>query len=150
MGHLSSRARSAQMAKVRPRGTAPELRVRKALRRSAVQFSTNSAQLPGTPDIVVRDAKFVIFVHGCFWHGHSCKRGKRPASNVSFWAKKLSANDRRDRRVRRLLRGMGWNTSVVWECQTVGLRLGQAVSRILRRIERNRRRTPLSIHESKR
>ncbi|MBM3290266.1 MAG: DNA mismatch endonuclease Vsr, partial [Candidatus Hydrogenedentes bacterium] len=74
--------------------------------------------LPGCPDIVLRQRKKAIFVHGCFWHGHSCKRGARtPKTHVKYWTGKIARNRSRDRTVIRALRSLGWGVMVVWECQ---------------------------------
>lgn len=73
--------------------------------------------LPGSPDIVLKKYKTVIFIHGCFWHSHECLKGKIPQTNVEFWQQKLARNKERDLAVREELRLSGWKTMVVWECQ---------------------------------
>src|SRR5262249_38736158 len=80
----------------------------------------NCDDLPGRPDIVLRRWNTVIFVHGCFWHGHGCKRGsksRRPKSNVRYWNAKIDGNMARDKRNRRQLAGLGWRCVVIWDCQ---------------------------------
>jgi DNA mismatch endonuclease, patch repair protein len=110
--------RSAIMAAVRTRDTAPELRVKKLLRSMRVRYSSTARRLPGKPDILLKDSRAVIFVNGCFWHGHpGCHRGALPASNVEFWARKISANRARDKRQERALRRMGYGVMHVWECE---------------------------------
>lgn len=109
--------RSEHMARIRGRDTISELRVREFLRSAQVRFSTHVKGLPGTPDIVVRSARVVIFVHGCFWHQHGCRR-RRPKINREFWDKKFARNVARDRRAARDLRAKGWRVFVVWECQS--------------------------------
>lgn len=110
---------SALMRKVRRTGTSPERRVQAALRRIRVRFSLVSGALPGKPDLVNRQGRWAIFVHGCFWHSHaSCRRATLPARNRESWKAKFVRNRSRDRRVVRLLRGQGYRVLVVWECET--------------------------------
>ncbi|MGH8025962.1 MAG: DNA mismatch endonuclease Vsr, partial [Pseudoxanthomonas sp.] len=73
--------------------------------------------LPGTPDIVLPAREAVVFVHGCFWHGHACKRAGMPKSRTEYWVPKIDANRRRDARKRRQLVSLGWKVVVVWECE---------------------------------
>ena len=109
---------SRRMSKVRHFDTAPELAVQDALRGLGLQFRANDKELPGRPDVVLPESKQVIFIHGCFWHGHvGCKRAKRPKTNVDFWNKRIDGNIARDRRVQDMLGSLGWKVSVLWECQ---------------------------------
>lgn len=108
--------RSKIMAAVRGKNTAPELYVRKQLFAAGFRFRLHVACLPGKPDIVLPRFKIAIFVHGCFWHGHSCVRGKRPATNKAFWSAKIDGNMRRDRRDRAALKAAGWRAIVIWQC----------------------------------
>ena len=111
--------RSELMARVRQRGTAPELIVRQILRRRGFRYRTNARTLPGSPDVMDPRGKLVIFVHGCFWHRHArCRACTSPRHNADFWQIKFSENVRRDRRNRRELRQLGYRVIVVWECQT--------------------------------
>lgn len=87
------------MAAVRRADTAPELYVRRELFAAGFRYRLNARKLPGRPDIVLPRYKTVVFVHGCFWHGHACARGKRPQSNAEFWNAKIDGNMRRDRRM---------------------------------------------------
>lgn len=87
------------------------------IHRMGYRFRLHVKDLPGKPDIVLPRHRKVIFVHGCFWHGHRCKKGRRPASNRSFWNAKLDANLARDKRYIRALRRAGWSVLVVWQCQ---------------------------------
>lgn len=110
--------RSRLMARVKTRDTKPELVVRKTLHRLGYRFRLHRADLPGKPDIVLPRHRKIIFVHGCFWHGHpGCRRAARPTSNTEFWDRKLSANIERDLRNRRKLTESGWDVLVVWECE---------------------------------
>ena len=114
---MTTRQRSEHMAKIRGRDTVPERRVQDFLRAAKVKFTTYAEDLPGTPDLVVAAARVVVFVHGCFWHRHGCKR-HRPKTNRDYWDKKFAANVARDRKAARDLRADGWRVFVVWECQT--------------------------------
>ncbi len=106
------------MSRVGSRDTAPEVAVRSIVHRLGYRFRKHRSDLPGNPDIVLTRHRTVIFVHGCFWHGHpGCKRAARPSSNTGFWHAKLDANIRRDRRNQRKLRQMGWKVMVVWQCR---------------------------------
>ncbi len=110
----------ARMRAIRRRGTLPELKVRKALKRLGLTIRTNVKTLPGTPDIVLPDSRVVIFCHGCFWHRHDgCKKSSVPKINESFWIEKFSATGVRDARDQALLRGLGWIVLVVWECEII-------------------------------
>src|SRR6266851_5602402 len=82
-----------------------------------VRYAMNSRSLPGTPDLVFLRLRKVIFVHGCFWHGHTCPMGRQPSSRRDYWIPKLDENRRRDRRKQRLLKKTGWKSLVVWQCQ---------------------------------
>lgn len=107
------------MGRVGGRDTKPEISVRSAIHRMGFRFRLHRKDLPGNPDIVLPRHRKVIFVHGCFWHGHKgCTRSNRPTTNKGFWNKKLDENIARDRRVQKALRRRGWKVLVVWECQT--------------------------------
>ncbi|CAN5350247.1 very short patch repair endonuclease [soil metagenome] len=109
--------RSAVMRRVRSKDTAPERKVRRALTAMGVRYRLNRKTLPGSPDVAVGRLKLAIFVHGCFWHGHDCKRGARaPQQNAAFWSAKIGRNRDRDRRALEALTALGWRTLVIWEC----------------------------------
>jgi DNA mismatch endonuclease (patch repair protein) len=127
---LKPEERSALMARVGNRNTKPELLVRRLLHSIGYRFRLHRADLPGTPDIVLPRHKTVIFVHGCFWHGHrGCTRAKRPSSNQEFWNRKINANIRRDRQNRIALRKLGWHVLIIWQC---GLKETDSVLRAIR------------------
>jgi len=106
------------MSLVKSRDTKPEWLVRRIVFAMGHRYRLHDASLPGRPDIVFRRRRKAIFVHGCFWHQHSCSMGRRiPKSRVQFWREKLDSNKLRDRRNRRALRKLGWKVLVVWECQ---------------------------------
>lgn len=111
------------MARVKQKDTAPEMVVRKTLHRLGYRFRLHRRDLPGNPDIVLPKYKSVIFVHGCFWHGHDCPRGKRPATNTEFWNTKLDKNLERDKVALDSLGQLGWRVQVIWECETKDLDL---------------------------
>lgn len=124
--------RSEIMARIKGRKTSPENAVACMLRKLKVKFRCNVKSLPGQPDFVIPLTKTVIFVHGCFWHNHSnCKRAKLPSTNRAFWKRKILGNKRRDHRITRLLRKMGWHVIKIWQCK---LREPEQVLRRLKRI----------------
>lgn len=126
--------RSALMKRVRREGTEPEQRVRRYLHASGLRFARTSWGLPGTPDIVLPHRSAVVFVHGCFWHGHDCPHGAVQAkSNKAYWASKIADNRARDRRKARALRDLGWIVEVIWECETEQPRRLEALARRLLR-----------------
>lgn len=112
------RKRRVIMASIRSKRTGPEERVAELLRQLGVRYRRNVKGLAGTPDFVVGKQRVVIFVHGCFWHGHEgCPRATIPATNTEFWQVKITGNKRRDRRIARELRREGWHVITVWECK---------------------------------
>jgi DNA mismatch endonuclease, patch repair protein len=117
LDRLSPERRSWLMSRVRGTNTKPEIAVRSLLHRMGYRFRLHRRDLPGTPDIVMPGRATVIFVHGCFWHGHECKRTKMPKSRIDYWGEKIEANRGRDARKRRELKALGWNVVVVWECE---------------------------------
>lgn len=118
---LSQSGRSSLMSRVKASGTSPEMAVRSILRRNGFRLRYKNDGLAGKPDIVVTQLCAAIFVHGCFWHGHSCNRGKRPSTNTEFWNAKIDANCQRDRRVKRQLREAGWNVAIIWACELANI-----------------------------
>jgi DNA mismatch endonuclease (patch repair protein) len=110
--------RSRTMRAVRSKDTKPEMFVRRLLHRLGYRFRLHHKDLPGSPDIVFPGRRKVIFVHGCFWHGHSCKRGARqPKENAEYWREKIARNVARDRKVQAALTGLGWTPLTLWECK---------------------------------
>lgn len=110
------RKRSAVMAKIHSKDTKPELIVRRYLYHRGYRYRKNVRGLPGTPDIVLRKYGVVIFIHGCFWHGHEVDK-IMPHTNTEFWNKKIEANRKRDERNKEALKKLGWNVMTIWECQ---------------------------------
>ena len=113
---LSPERRSALMARVRQRNTKPEMVVRRLLHARGWRYRLHKKGLPGTPDIVFPGRQAVLFVHGCFWHGHNCKLCRLPKTRTEFWAAKLSANRERDARKVRELGEAGWRVMTIWQC----------------------------------
>jgi DNA mismatch endonuclease (patch repair protein) len=109
--------RSAIMARIRGRDTRPERYVRSRLFAEGFRFRLHRKDLPGSPDIVLPGRRVLAFVHGCFWHGHDCARGRRPESNADFWNAKLERNAARDRRNAAALEALGWRVFVIWTCE---------------------------------
>jgi DNA mismatch endonuclease, patch repair protein len=109
---------STVMARVRAKDTKPELLVRRLTHGLGLRFRLHRADLPGKPDLVFPRHNRILFVHGCFWHGHDCRNGlRRPKTNKAFWVDKINSNRLRDERVVRRLRRMGWHVMIVWECK---------------------------------
>ena len=117
MDIFSKSKRSEIMAKVSSKDTKPEIFVRKFLFSKGFRYRKNVKEFTGKPDIVLPKYKTLIFIHGCFWHGHeNCEAAKLPASNVEYWTKKVSSNVTRDIHHKKILRKLGWNVIVLWEC----------------------------------
>src|SRR6266568_5035600 len=115
---FSAEKRSAIMARIGGKNTAPELRVRRLLHAMGYRYSLHRADLPGKPDIVLPRHRRVILIHGCFWHCHpGCPRAAMPTTNVAFWQRKITGNQSRDQLVRRELKKAGWKVLVLWQCQ---------------------------------
>jgi DNA mismatch endonuclease (patch repair protein) len=123
----------------------PERTVRSVLHRLGFRFALHRADLPGKPDIVMPARRAVVFVHGCYWHMHGCKRGRStPVTNAAFWRTKRESNRMRDRRNVKALRRAGWWVVVVWECELKPAKIGRVIERLhaitkpTRRFECNR------------
>lgn len=118
------------MAAVRSRNTLPEMIVRRALHAAGLRYRLHVKLLPGSPDLVLKRHRMAVFVHGCFWHGHHCARGKLPSTNREFWQSKIEINRRRDDRNHRNLAAMGWEPVVLWQCE-----IGGTVPRLIERLK---------------
>jgi DNA mismatch endonuclease (patch repair protein) len=117
MDNLKPEIRSKIMSSIQGRNTRPELLIRSTLHRLGFRFRIHRKDLPGNPDIVFPARRKAVFVDGCFWHGHECRYGHLPTSNVRYWKKKIHNNRLRDERVRNLLRLGGWRVLAIWECE---------------------------------
>ena len=114
---FSLQKRSAIMSKIGGKNTKPEILVRKFIFSKGFRYRINVKTLPGKPDIVLPKYKTIIFVNGCFWHGHNCKKGKLPSSNTDFWKEKISNNKSRDAKNSDLLVKLGWKVIIIWQCE---------------------------------
>ena len=114
---FSFQKRSDIMSKICGKNTKPQILVRKFLFSKGFRYRINVKTLPGKPDIVLPKYKTVIFINGCFWHGHNCKKGKLPSSNIDFWRKKISNNKSRDDKNSDLLIKLGWKVIIIWQCE---------------------------------
>ncbi|RVM58399.1 DNA mismatch endonuclease Vsr [Sinorhizobium meliloti] len=117
---VSPEKRSAMMAGIKGKDTKPEVAIRKALFSLGFRYRVHDKRLPGRPDLVFPGRKAVIFVEGCFWHGHDCHLFKWPSSRQEFWKDKIGSNKQRDVRVRGELQALGWRHLTVWECSLKG------------------------------
>jgi DNA mismatch endonuclease (patch repair protein) len=115
---FSEKKRSYIMSRVRNKDTSPEKIVRTTVHRLGYRFRLHRNDLPGKPDLVFPSRHKVIFVHGCFWHGHQCKRGNRlPKTNQTYWFNKINRNIERDKEHKNKLEIMGWKVLTIWECE---------------------------------
>ena len=126
------------MSSVPSGSTRPELKLRHELWRKGYRYRVNDKRLPGSPDIVLPKYKTVIFVHGCFWHGHKgCRYYRVPKSNTEFWIAKISVNRKRDDENWRQLEALGWYVIIVWECELRNNRFGETISHIEKQVQAN-------------
>lgn len=117
---VTPEVRSRMMAGIRGKNTKPEIAIRSALHRLGFRFRIHRKDLLGKPDLVFPKHGAVIFVHGCFWHGHDCHLFKWPKTRSEFWRRKISSNIERDRKNRSALTAQGWRVATVWECALKG------------------------------
>ena len=117
MDRLSPSHRSWLMSQVKSRNTTPERIVRSMIHADGYRYRLHRKSLPGKPDIVFGPRKKVIFVHGCFWHGHGCSKGRLPKSNDAFWRTKIETNRARDVRHTKALEDSGWGVLTIWQCE---------------------------------
>lgn len=113
---VDATTRSRMMSGIRARNTKPEIIIRSLLHRQGFRFRLHARELPGKPDIVLPRFRAVIFVHGCFWHGHDCPLFKWPGTRPEFWRDKIGRNQTNDRKAIDALQKNGWRIGVVWEC----------------------------------
>ena len=126
------------MSHNRAQNTGPELKLRHALWRLGFRYRVNNKRLPGSPDIVLPKYRTVIFVHGCFWHGHkNCRNASTPKTNTDFWTAKIVRNQQRDQEVWRRLEVKGWFVIIVWECQLKKAVLEETITRVEAEIKQN-------------
>ncbi|MDR0332435.1 MAG: DNA mismatch endonuclease Vsr [Dysgonamonadaceae bacterium] len=132
----SKQKRSEIMSHISGKETKPEIMVRKFLFVNGFRFRKNVKDLPGKPDIVLPKYKTVIFIHGCFWHGHTCKRGALPETNIDFWKTKIGGNTERDKKNITELQNQGWKVIVIWQCEIRNVELqNERLSKLLLEIK---------------
>lgn len=122
------------MAGIKGKDTRPEIRVRKALHAAGLRYRLHVATVPGKPDLVFPSRRAVIFINGCFWHGHGCSLFRLPSTRTEFWKAKIARNRDRDIEVRKQLTEQGWRHLTVWECAFRGpnmIGFDRAISKIL-------------------
>ena len=135
---MTPEQRSKCMSHNRAKNTGPELKLRLALWRLGFRYRVNDKRLPGSPDIVLPKYRTVIFVHGCFWHGHKgCKFYTIPKTNTEFWTAKVARNQERDQEVWRQLEAKGWFVVIVWECELTMSKLRETINRVSAEITQN-------------
>ena len=118
------------MSQIKAKNTKPEEIVRRYLFRKGLRYRKNVSSLPGKPDIVLAKYKTVIFVNGCFWHKHNCKRFVWPSSNTDYWTSKIESNVNRDIRNEQKLAELGWRVITIWECQLKGNVVGDSLDEL--------------------
>lgn len=130
--------RHKNMAAIHSSSTKPELKLRRALWSLGFRYRINEKDLPGKPDIVLPKYRTVVFIHGCFWHGHKdCKYYTVPKTNTEFWTAKVTRNLQRDQEVWRQLEAKGWYVIIVWECELKKYRFEDTVNSVAAEIVRN-------------
>ncbi|MCA9862860.1 MAG: DNA mismatch endonuclease Vsr [Thermomicrobiales bacterium] len=122
------------MARVPSMGSKPEMTVRRAVHAAGFRYRLHRPDLPGKPDLVFPRYKLAVFVHGCFWHWHGCKRSRMPAANRDYWERKIARNMERDKRHLADLATLGWTVSVIWECE-----LQQGIDALIADLDERRR-----------
>jgi DNA mismatch endonuclease, patch repair protein len=130
---VSPEVRSRMMAGIRGKDTAPEMLVRRGLHRLGFRYRLHDRRLPGRPDLVFPRHGAVLFVNGCFWHGHGCHLFRMPGSRQAFWQAKIAANIARDGKSRDALASRGWRVGTVWECAVKG-RTRQDLGQLLKHL----------------
>ncbi|WP_116792455.1 very short patch repair endonuclease [Achromobacter dolens] len=118
---LTPEQRQLNMSRIRGRDTKPEMLIRRGLHACGFRYRLQDRKLPGRPDLIFPRYRAVIFVHGCFWHGHDCPLFKLPETRRDFWAAKVSSNRTRDKRVEKTLLDHGWRVATIWECSLRGI-----------------------------
>lgn len=135
---LTPQQRHYTMSQIHSSSTKPEVKLRHELWRRGFRYRKNDKRLPGSPDMVFPKHRTVVFVHGCFWHGHKgCKKYTVPKTNTEFWIEKVARNQNRDEKVWRDLESENWEVVIVWECELENKRFGETVERIEKEILKN-------------
>ena len=135
---MTKEERSIRMSRIHSASTKPEIKLRRALWRIGFRYKVNDKKLPGKPDIVLPKYHTVVFVHGCFWHGHKgCPTSHIPETNTTFWTAKIARNQERDQEVWRQLEAKGWFVIIVWECQLKKAKFQETVESVAAEIRQN-------------
>jgi DNA mismatch endonuclease, patch repair protein len=122
MDRLTKKRRSEIMSRIRSKNTKPEMIVRSLIHRLGYRYRLHYEKLPGKPDLAFASRKKVIFVNGCFWHGHEkCPKGKLPKSNLDFWEPKIAKNKKRDEVKKNKIEDLGWRVLTIWQCEIKNL-----------------------------
>lgn len=134
------KTRSYNMSQIKGKNTKPEELVRKYLFSQGFRYRKNDKRLPGSPDIVLPKYKTVIFINGCFWHGHrDCKYFVWPKSNVEFWRNKIYSNIERDIKKTKQLTKLGWEVIIVWECELKNDKFHDTLNQVVVKIKEEKR-----------
>lgn len=136
---MTKEERSIRMSHILSSSTKPEKRMRRSLWHLGFRYIVNDKNLPGRPDIVLPKYHTVVFVHGCFWHGHNgCSTSHIPKTNTDFWTAKVARNKERDQEIWRQLEAKGWFVIVVWECELKKYRLEDTVNSVVAQLRQNK------------
>jgi|SRR5579863_1593378 len=134
----SARVRSYNMSRIKSKNTKPELVIRKLLHSAGFRFRLHASDLPGKPDIVLKKYGTVVFVHGCFWHGHEhCRYFVVPKTRTKWWLNKINVNRANDREAMEKLQDAGWNVLVLWECELRKNTIEQTLEQVIQKIRAN-------------
>jgi len=131
--NLTGAQRRRTMQAIRAKNTKPEIITRQFLHREGFRFRLHDRSLPGVPDVVLKKYRTAIFIHGCFWHQHGCRRSVLPKSRRSYWFPKLAANVQRHNDRITKLRALGWKVITIWECETKGSALRRRLASLFGR-----------------
>ncbi len=135
---FSRKKRSEIMSKISGKDTKPEIIVRKFLFAHGFRYRKNDKRYLGKPDIVLPKYKTIVFIHGCFWHGHNCSAGKLPDTRKEFWKNKITKNIERDKKNKEMLEKDGWKVIVIWQCQLKNKTVREkTLNNLLKKIENN-------------
>ena len=134
--NLTPEKRRSLMSSVRGSNTGPEMLLRSALHKAGYRYALHRKDLPGKPDLVFSRRRKIIFMHGCYWHGHECNQGRLAKTNEAYWANKIANNQERDQRVIGQLEALGWGVSIVWSCQLRSAqKLANTIANVIRFLE---------------
>ena len=132
----TKKQRSYNMSRIRAKDTKPEMLVRKFLHANGFRYKLHDKTLPGKPDIVLPKYRTVIFVHGCFWHGHTnCKYFKVPKTRTKWWLAKINRNKANDKKAQKALRKEGWKVINIWECSLKRTRITRKLNSLLTQLQ---------------